>query len=369
MSGSGTVTKTAAPKSRPPVPATAADIWRQRLTQPGWVLLPLRVFLGVTFVYAGLLKLIDPSYFDANAPQSVQQQMLLQAKTSPIGFLVGFTSHHAAFFGLMIAVGEIAVGLGALLGIWTRLSALGGVLLALSFYLTVSWNTHPYFFGSDIVFVFGWITLLLGGDGGVLSVGHTVRRQVRAEMGLTPDVARGESQRTTAEVERRTVLRTGGVAVGAGVLTLLFGAVAGHFTRRHYTRAASANPAPAPSGSPSGGSPSGQPSPSQSAPTPSAAGTPVMPTSKVPVGGAVAFNDPQSGGPAVVVQPTAGNYEAFSRICTHAGCPVGYDGTQFVCPCHGATYSAATGQVTGGPAPLPLSKIKIEVSGGEVRVV
>jgi len=365
MSGSGTVTKTAAPKSRAIEPATASSIWRDRLTQPGWVVLPLRVFLGVTFTYAGLLKLIDPTYFDAHAPQSVQQQMALQAKTSPIGSLVGFTSHHAVFFGLMIAIGEIAVGLGALLGIWTRLSAFGGVLLAFSFYLTVSWNTHPYFFGSDIVFVFGWITLLLAGDGGVFSVAHAARRQVRTEMGLAPEAVRTEPERTTIEVQRRTVLRTGGIAVLAGVGTLLFGAVAGHFQRRHYTRAAAIGPTtPQPTPS-SGGSQSPSPQPSV---TQSAAGTPVMASSQVPVGGAAAFNDPQTG-PGYVVQPTAGHYEAFSRICTHAGCPVGFDGTQFACPCHGATYSATTGQVTGGPAPLPLNKIPIEVSGGEIRVV
>jgi thiosulfate dehydrogenase (quinone) large subunit len=356
------------PKARP-MEAPAADSWRTRLTEPGWVVLPLRLFLGVTFVYAGLLKLIDPTYFDAHSVQSVQQQMALQAKTSPIGFLVQITSHHAVFFGLLIALGEIAAGLGALLGIWTRLSALGGLMLAFSFYLTVSFHTHPYFFGSDIVFVFAWITLLLSGDGGVLSVGHVVRRRVRVEMGLAPDAVRVEPERTTSEVQRRTVVRTGGIAALIGFSTLLFGAVAGHLSRRHYT------PATGSFGVRTGGSPGTSPGPSSSAsPQPSSSqssqssqGVPLMAASRVPVGGAAFARVQQI--PLYVVQPTAGHYEAFTATCTHAGCTVGFDGTQFACPCHGATYSATTGQVTGGPAPAPLTKINVTVTDGEVRAV
>jgi thiosulfate dehydrogenase [quinone] large subunit len=335
--------------------------WRVRLARPGWVVLPLRLFLGVTFVYAGMQKLIDHSYFDAASPQSVQQQMVLQSKTSPIGFLVHITAHHAVFFGFLILLGEIAVGLGALLGIWTRLAALGGMLLSLSFFLTVSFHTHPYFYGSDIVFVFAWTTLLLSGDGGVLSVGAMVRRRVRTEMGLAPVAVRAEPQRTTAEVERRTVVRTGGTAAIVGLITLGVG-VLGRLTSK-------------PSGGAGAAGPTTNPGPSRTtgpstAPTHSAApGVAVMPASRVAVGGAAPFQLPSNGEPAYVVQPSAGQYEAFTAVCTHAGCTVGFDGQQFACPCHGATYSATTGQVTGGPAPAPLSKVNVTVVDGQVRVV
>jgi len=43
-------------------------------------------------------------------------------------------------------------------------------------------------------------------------------------------------------------------------------------------------------------------------------------------------------------------------------------GTQFVCPCHGGTYDARTGQVTGGPPPSPLPSITVQVSNGDVSV-
>lgn len=157
-----------------------------QLRQPGWVLLPLRLFLGVTFVYAGTLKLTDPTYLDPSSPDSVHAQMLRAASSSPIDGLVTLSAHAWLLTGLAIAFGELAVGVGTLLGLWTRLAALGGFLLSLSFFLTVSWTTRPYFFGSDIVFMLAWTPLVLAGDGGVLSVLTPIRARVRDQLGIRP---------------------------------------------------------------------------------------------------------------------------------------------------------------------------------------
>src|SRR5215467_2122519 len=51
---------------------------------PGWVLLPLRLFLGITFVYAGLEKLTDPHYFDLGAAGSIGIQIQSFALGSPL---------------------------------------------------------------------------------------------------------------------------------------------------------------------------------------------------------------------------------------------------------------------------------------------
>ena len=154
-----------------------------RLGEVGWVLMPLRAFLAVTFLYAGLSKLFDRNYLDGSSPLGVRSQMLHAAVGSPISGLVTFSAQHATVVGLMIACGEVAAGLGALLGLFTRAAAALGVLLALSFFLTVSWHTSPYYFGSDIVFVFAWTPLLIGGHGGLLSVGTVIRRRVRQGCG------------------------------------------------------------------------------------------------------------------------------------------------------------------------------------------
>ncbi|MGH7486284.1 MAG: ubiquinol-cytochrome c reductase iron-sulfur subunit [bacterium] len=48
------------------------------------------------------------------------------------------------------------------------------------------------------------------------------------------------------------------------------------------------------------------------------------------------------------------------------GCTVAPAGKEFVCPCHGSIYDAATGAVKQGPAPKPLAKIPTHVVNGEV---
>jgi ubiquinol-cytochrome c reductase iron-sulfur subunit len=60
---------------------------------------------------------------------------------------------------------------------------------------------------------------------------------------------------------------------------------------------------------------------------------------------------------------TVDNIVAYSRICTHLGCPVGlYEQTthHLLCPCHQSTFDATTGaSVIFGPAARPLPQLPI----------
>ena len=60
---------------------------------------------------------------------------------------------------------------------------------------------------------------------------------------------------------------------------------------------------------------------------------------------------------------TVDNIVAYSRICTHVGCPVGlYEQTthHLLCPCHQSTFDASTGAtVIFGPAPRPLPQLPL----------
>ena len=86
-------------------------------------------------------------------------------------------------------------------------------------------------------------------------------------------------------------------------------------------------------------------------------------TSKIPVGSGMIFHEPQ----VVVTQPTAGEFKAFSAVCTHMGCIVNQISNQTIdCPCHGSQYSITTGAVVAGPAPRPLPAKQIKVSGGSI---
>jgi ubiquinol-cytochrome c reductase iron-sulfur subunit len=60
---------------------------------------------------------------------------------------------------------------------------------------------------------------------------------------------------------------------------------------------------------------------------------------------------------------TVDNIVAYSKICTHVGCPVAlYEQTthHILCPCHQSTFQAAEGaRVLFGPAPRPLPQLPL----------
>lgn len=324
---------------RPTAAASAAS---------GWALLPLRLFLGATFTYAGLQKLANPAYLDPKSPTSVQATILSLQHRSPIGWLLATSAHAPKFVGVMIAAGELAVGLATLLGLWVRLAALGGALLSLTFFLTVSFDIRPYYYGSDIGFLFAWSVPLIAGRWGGWTVDDWIRQR----------------SRTDADPQRRALVM-GGTAAGAlavsggllGGLTAVIGRALNHSGRSPASLASNPAPSRAPTRhQPKGGKPTAAP------------GRQLVAAATVPAGQAEQFTDDQ-GSPAWLVHESDGTFKAFSAVCTHAGCTVGFSNGEFVCPCHGGTYSAATGGVLIGPPPAPLPQINVEVVKGQVRLL
>jgi thiosulfate dehydrogenase [quinone] large subunit len=373
-------------------------------------MLPLRAFLGFTFCFAGLQKLANPNFFDAASPSSIQAQLIASIRISPLHPLLGHLLRFAVPIGIIIAVAELAVGLGTLLGLWTRVAAAGGAVLALTLFLTVSYHTSPYYTGADIVFIFAWIPLIVAGSGGVLSLDSVIASRVAAENGLGPptvvpilfekvqqvcghyeldtcraqggarcDVHRcpflADARGTVIErrgpdaVERRRLVLGGAVAAGVAVVgAVAAGAAAGlgraiggaNSPGGGATSALSAN-APAASGStttpPAGGG-------ATTTTGPKVAGTRIGLASQVPVGGAATFTDPKSGDPGLVLQLTKDQFVAYDAVCPHAGCTVGYaSGAKLiVCPCHGSEFDPSTGSVVSPPAPRGLTSIHVSVT-------
>ncbi len=375
----------------------------------GWALLPLRAFLGFTFCFAGLQKLANPNFFNANSPSSIQAQLIASIRISPVHTLLGHLLRFAVPIGIVIALAELAVGLGALLGLWTRVAAAGGVALSLTLFLTVSFHSSPYYTGADIVFLFAWIPLLLAGSGGVLSLDGLIAARVAAEnKGGPPTVVpirfelvqqvcgnyQGDTcaaqggqpcdvrrcpflvddrgsivERGPDAVDRRTLV-LGGTAVAASAVigAVAAGAAAG------LGRAVGGAPSPggagtsalSPTGSGGGTGATSTTAPAATTTTAgqAAAGTRIGLASQVPVGGAATFTDPATGDPGLVLQLAKDQFVAYDAICPHAGCTVSYaaGAKLLVCPCHGSEFDPATGAVVSPPAPRGLTPIHVAVS-------
>jgi thiosulfate dehydrogenase (quinone) large subunit len=350
-----------------------------------WVLVPLRLFLGLTFVDAGAGKLLAPAWF-GTGPQGFAAQTRGFAATSPIGGLLhALVLPHPLPWAFLLAVGELAVGLLTLAGLATRLAAGAGLGLSLMFFLTASWHVRPFFYGPDLPFAVAWLPLLLAGHAGLPSLDRVLRRTARRREGLAGDgdlaavpadrlrevckltgrscaelcsPPQGRTAQAAAVASRRAFLAGAGAAGLAVVGTTVAGgalAAAAAVDQRGAggRRAAPARPLTATP-------PAHHPSRASSRP----AGQRIGSLQQVPVGQAASFRDPTTDRPAVAVRLSDRRVVAYHAACTHAGCTVGFDpaSSLLVCPCHGAAFDPhRSAAVVNGPATAPLPALPITV--------
>ena len=77
------------------------------------------------------------------------------------------------------------------------------------------------------------------------------------------------------------------------------------------------------------------------------------------------------GSSPVIVTNTESGVKAFSAVCTHLGCIVGFDDTikQIVCPCHDGHFNPTSGAVLSGPPPQPLPPVTVAVEKDQIYLV
>jgi thiosulfate dehydrogenase [quinone] large subunit len=311
-------------------------------------LLPLRFFVGGTFLFAGIDKLLDPAFLRMTGPGSIGQQLATYSRISPLAALVHAVALPAPLLvGVVIAGLEIAAGLGALTGLAYRLSAVIGALLAGTFFLTASWAIRPYYLGADLPYLFGWITLALAGHGGLYVVGDSVERA----FSLAPSPA--AAGRPATDRTRRGLLQL--VVLAAGSLTVA--GIAGTLSALGPAFASEPAPVAGPDGGSSFPAPSGEPG------TSPARGE-IASVATVRALRSFLFIDPTSGDPAVLVALGDGTIVAFDAVCTHAACTVAFDrlSGNLLCPCHGAIFDPTHGaRVLDGPTDVPLLALPIRI--------
>ncbi len=143
--------------STQPVPA--------RRRSNGWPVLPMRIFLAALFLFAGYAKLAYPHFFDPNSLGGFASSVRAAKTGTPLGGLLGPLSDHPSVYGHITAYAEIAIGLGLLVGLLTRIAALGGMVLMALIVLSVDWGGVKQYTGSS-----GWFTSVDLAVGAALSV-------------------------------------------------------------------------------------------------------------------------------------------------------------------------------------------------------
>lgn len=137
-------------------------------TRAGLFWLPVRIFLGFSWFEAGLHKATDPNnawlgggsalrgYWEraASIPEEGRPPISFEWYRDFINFLLN--GNHETWMAWVITFGEIAVGIGLLVGLLTGVAAFFGALMNMSFLLAGSASTNPVLFTFAIGLILAW---------------------------------------------------------------------------------------------------------------------------------------------------------------------------------------------------------------------
>ncbi|HEV2886918.1 MAG TPA: DoxX family membrane protein [Jatrophihabitans sp.] len=204
---------------------TRADrlLGHSRSRANGWPVVPLRLFLAALFGFAGYAKFSYPNFFEPDSPNGFKAAVDGARNDTPLGGLMGPLADHPSFFGHLTAYAEIAIGLGLLVGLLTRLAALGGMVLTTMIVLSINWNgvkeytgSSGWFTSAEIVLAAALSVFLLGGSGPFALDNLFIRARERQR---ARDDAEPSFRDSELDDSRRRLQGEPGPASGAGAAT------------------------------------------------------------------------------------------------------------------------------------------------------
>src|SRR5437762_450294 len=136
-------------------------------TVAAWLWLAVRVYVGYDFLIAGWHKFTTPAWMDGSG-QGIMGFWKGALGTTPSGapvitfdwyrgflqFLVDTNS--AGWFSYVIVFGELAVGIGLIVGAFTGLAAAGGLLMNMAFLLAGTTSTNPVLAILGVFLILAW---------------------------------------------------------------------------------------------------------------------------------------------------------------------------------------------------------------------
>jgi thiosulfate dehydrogenase [quinone] large subunit len=168
----------------------------------GMFWLPIRLFLGFSWIEAGWHKATGGGWLDGGSalagywqgavaiPENGRPPISFEWYRDFVNFLLD--GHHESWFAVLITFGEIAVGLGLLFGALTGIAAFFGALMNMSFLLAGSASTNPVLFTMAIGLILAWkVAGYYGLDRYLLPMLGTPWRAKVAAPRMTPDPSPG----------------------------------------------------------------------------------------------------------------------------------------------------------------------------------
>jgi len=135
-------------------------------SRAGLLWLPIRLFVGFSWLESGWGKLMDPAwtgggtalraYWEraAAVPETGRPPIAFEWYRDFINTLLA--GGHESWFSWVVMLGEVAVGLGLLFGALTGVAAFFGALMNMSFLLAGSASTNPVMFTLAIGLILAW---------------------------------------------------------------------------------------------------------------------------------------------------------------------------------------------------------------------
>jgi thiosulfate dehydrogenase [quinone] large subunit len=137
-------------------------------TRLSWIWLIVRLYVGWDWLSEGLEKAQDPGWTGPGAGTFLATWLNHAiAKTQGAhpdvqGWYGAFLTHavlpHTAFWSYCVTAGEIAVGAGLILGLFTGIAAFFGITLNASYLLAGTVSTNPILFALGSLLVLAWKT-------------------------------------------------------------------------------------------------------------------------------------------------------------------------------------------------------------------
>ena len=126
-----------------------------------WPLRIIRLWLGFTWIYAGLNKATDPGFLTPGTSTFIGTQLRGYSTQSPIGFALDRLLENPVPVGIFVMLSELAIGLATVFWVAPTLAAFGGFSMSVGLWLASSFHASPYFLGSDTAYAILWFSYLL----------------------------------------------------------------------------------------------------------------------------------------------------------------------------------------------------------------